>query len=106
MTTSDPSPLPDPIGESMSTHPHGTRYVDDEGRCLSCLASTLAATVERLEAERDAMEKRLAERYLRGGPNEQATIAELCDECLDRSGAMLGRIRAAALAARTGRAET
>ena len=50
----------------------------------------LEAEVERLQAEK---ENALVEIYARGNQTAFAAVAQVCDEKLDRSGALLGRVR-------------
>lgn len=55
--------------------------------------------MEKAEAERDAAAERLESSLAAMYPAHYALIAELCDEHLDRSGGLLGRVRDRALRA-------
>ena len=55
------------------------------------------AMVDEYIAARDRLEEALPKMY-KQSVRHAVFVAELCDEYLDRSGAMLGRIRKAALA--------
>lgn len=37
--------------QGMEQHPHGTRFVDDEGRCLACCREVYTAELDRLRRE-------------------------------------------------------
>ena len=56
------------------------------------------ARVDELKAAIDGLETGLQRMYEIGGTATRALVAVICDEHLDRSGAMLGRIRAVASA--------
>jgi hypothetical protein len=67
---------------------------------LTTVRDAVAAALGPAAADRDErLLAALAELYVWDGP-AYVRVAELCDEVLDRSGGLLGRVRDAAIAAR------
>jgi len=57
-------------------HRHGTRFLDDEGRCLACVVGVLTAEVERVRAALRLMSRHAEEQNLLMALHEQRQITE------------------------------
>jgi len=62
--------------EGVEQHRHGTRFLDDEGRCLACAVGVLTAEVERVRAALRLMSRYAEEQNLLMPLHEQRQVNE------------------------------
>jgi len=60
----------------VERHPHGLRFLDDEGRCLACAVGVLTAEVERVRAALRLMSRHAEEQELLMPLHEQRQVTE------------------------------
>jgi len=62
--------------EGVEQHRHGTRFLDDEGRCLACAVGVLTAKLEGVRAALRLMSRHAEEQELLMPLHEQRQVTE------------------------------